>query len=102
MFVFSNLVSAFAQVLTIVITTLMWVIIARALISWVNPDPDNAIVQLLYKVTEPFLEPVRRLLPFSFRLGLDISPLIVLLALYFLKLFLIQTLVDWALRMKYS
>ncbi|MGE5309198.1 MAG: YggT family protein [Deltaproteobacteria bacterium] len=99
MFVLGNFISAFANLLNILITVLWWVIVIRALISWVNPDPNNAIVQLLYKVTEPFLEPVRRLLPFSFRFGLDVSPLIVLAILYFLRLFLVPTLLELAYKL---
>jgi len=102
MFVVANFISALAQVLRVVIEVLSWIIIIRALISWVNPDPGNAIVQLLYKLSEPFLEPVRRMLPFSFRFGLDISPIIVLLALFFLRMFLVPTLTDLAFKLKYA
>ena len=102
MFVLANLLSALAHVLSIVINTLIWIIIIRALISWVNPDPGNAIVQLLYSITEPLLAPVRRWLPFSLRFGLDISPLIVLLVLFFLRSFLVQTLFDLAFKLKYA
>jgi YggT family protein len=102
MFVLANFLSALASILSLVITALIWVIIARAVISWVNPDPGNAIVQLLYKFSEPFLEPVRRLLPFSLRFGFDISPLIVLLILYFLRSFLVRTLIDLSYRLKFA
>lgn len=101
MFILANLLSAIAQLLSIAITVMTWVIIVRALISWVNPDTSNPIVQLLYAVTEPLLAPVRRFLPFSLRFGLDLSPLIVLLALFFLKAFLVQTLSDLAFRLRY-
>ena len=100
MFVLANFISAFANLLNILINVLWWVIVIRALVSWVNPDPNNSIVQLLYKVTEPILEPVRRLLPFSFRFGLDISPLIVLAALYFLQMFLIPTLLELSYKIR--
>lgn len=60
-----------------------WVIIAAALISWVSPDPRNPIVAFLRRVTEPVLEPVRRLLPPWKTGGLDLSPLIVLIAIQF-------------------
>lgn len=60
-----------------------WVIIAAAVISWVNPDPRNPIVMFLYRVTEPVLEPVRRLLPPWRTGGLDFSPVIVLIAIQF-------------------
>ena len=61
-----------------------WVIIIRALVSWVNPDPYNPIVQILYKLTEPVLRPVRRLVPPRALGGLDLSPLIAILILQLL------------------
>jgi YggT family protein len=60
-----------------------WIIIAAALISWVSPDPRNPIVMFLRQVTEPVLNPVRRLLPPWKTGGLDLSPLIVLLVIQF-------------------
>ncbi len=62
-----------------------WIIIVRALLSWVNPDPYNPIVRFLYNVTEPVLGWVRRHVPVVFG-GLDLSPLLVLLVIYFLRL----------------
>jgi YggT family protein len=64
-------------------------------ISWVSPDPYNPIVQFLYRATEPVLEPIRRKLPGG-GFGIDISPLIVILAIYFLRIFLIGSLQDIA------
>ena len=60
-----------------------WIIIAAALMSWVSPDPRNPIVMFLRQVTEPVLNPVRRLLPPWRTGGLDLSPLIVLLVIQF-------------------
>ena len=73
----------------------MWVIIARALLSWVNPDPYNPIVRMLYNVTEPVLEWIRRRVPVVFG-GLDLAPLLVLLAIVFLQRFLVASLFDLA------
>ena len=53
MFVVGNFLSALARILDIVLTVYMWLVIARALLSWVNPDPYNAIVQILTRLTEP-------------------------------------------------
>jgi YggT family protein len=100
MFVLANFLSALAHVLSIAFSALIGIIVCRALISWVNPDPNNTIVQILYSISEPFLAPVRRILPFSLRFGLDLSPLIVLLVVYFLKSFLITTLFDLAWKLK--
>lgn len=96
MFVFTHLIEAITDILSYAIEIYFWIIIARAVLSWVNPDPYNPIVRFLYQVTEPVLGRVRRFLPYMG--GLDLSPLIVLLALLFLKRFLIATLVDVALR----
>jgi YggT family protein len=76
-----------------------WVIIARAVISWVSPDPFNPIVRFLYRVTEPVLRPIRRRLP-TFQMGLDLSPMIVILAIYFLQSFLVESLRDLAVSLR--
>ena len=99
MFVLSNFLSALASILDMVLTILWWLIIIRALISWVNPDPYNPVVQFLYKTTEPILYPIRKLLPLDFRFGIDISPIIAILAILFLKSFLVKTLIALSLRL---
>jgi YggT family protein len=100
MFVFANFLIAAASVLGMLITLYTYVIIARAIISWVNPDPYNPIVRFLYNVTEPVLYRVRRTIPFAYAGGLDFSPLIVLFALYFLQLFLVRSLQDFAVTLR--
>lgn len=100
MFILSNLLLALAKVLDICLTFIYWVIIIRALISWVNPDPYNSVVQFLYKITEPILSPIRRILPLDLKFGIDISPVIAILVIYFLQSFLIRTLIDMSIRMK--
>ncbi|HEX7408033.1 MAG TPA: YggT family protein [Candidatus Binatia bacterium] len=99
MFIFSNFLGAMASVLQLILTLYMWVIIARALISWVNPDPHNPIVRFLYNATEPLLYRVRRSLP-MFAGGIDFSPLIVIVAIYFLQAFLVQSLHDLAISIR--
>jgi len=99
MFIAANLITAVAEVIGIILNFYMWVIIIRALISWVNPDPYNPIVQFLYKVTEPVLHPVRRLIP-VYNMGIDLSPLIVILILIFLRSFLVASLYQLALRLR--
>jgi len=95
MFLLGNLLHAVAQVLDIVLNIFMWIIIIRALISWVNPDPYNPIVQFLYKVTEPVLFPIRKALPMS-GMGIDFSPIVVFLIIIFLQTFLVQTLIEFS------
>lgn len=100
MFVLSNFLIATARILEMLLTIMYWLVLIRALISWVNPDPYNPIVQFLYKVTEPVLYPIRKSLPFSLRIGIDISAIIAFLAIMFLKSFLVTTLLDLAMRIR--
>jgi len=100
MFVLANFIFAAANILDVLLTILYWLIIIRALISWVNPDPNNLLVQFLYKTTEPILEPLRSRLPLNLRFGIDISPIIVFLLIIFLKSFLIRSLFDLGARLK--
>ncbi len=98
MFLLRHLLEAVATVMDLALNIYMWLIIARALLSWVNPDPCNPIVQFLYKVTEPVLGYLRRRLPLVYG-GLDLTPLLVLVAIVFLRQFLVASLVDLALRL---
>ncbi|HUK99879.1 MAG TPA: YggT family protein [Nitrospirota bacterium] len=86
-----NIIIGIARVLEIVFEIYMWVIIIRALISWVNPDPYNPIVQILIRVTEPALRPLRKLVP-PHKVGIDLSPLIAILIIIFLQYALIKNL----------
>ena len=99
MFVMGNFLGAVARLLDLVLWAYMWLIIIRALLSWVNPDPWNPLVQFLTRVTEPVLAPIRRRVP-SWRIGLDLSPLVAILAIYFVQWFLVDTLKDMAWRMR--
>ncbi len=97
MFVAGNVLQGVARVLEIILQLYMWVIIVRALISWVNPDPWNPIVQFLDRVTEPVLAPIRRWM--GWRMGIDLSPLVAILIIYFLQYALVGSLYDMARRM---
>jgi YggT family protein len=99
MFVFGNFLSAFAKVLDMVLSLYMWLIIIRALASWFSPDPYNPIYQFLIRITEPVLGYIRRLLPV--RAGMaDLSPVVAILAIIFLKAFLVRTLFQISLSMR--
>ena len=99
MFVFGNLIISIAQILNFLLDIYFWIIIISALLSWVNPDPYNPIVRLLHRLTEPALGPIRRLI--GNRLGpIDISPLIVILAITFIQRFLIVSLIDIGYKLK--
>jgi YggT family protein len=91
MFVLSNFIDAITEILRILLNLYMWIIIIRALISWVSPDPYNPIVQILYRITDPVLSPLRRIIP-MWRVGIDLSPLIAILIIIFLQIFLVASL----------
>ena len=100
MFVVANLLEAVASVLSMLLTIYMWIIIARALVSWVNPDPHNPIVRFLYSATEPVLYRLRRALPL-YAGGIDFSPIIVFVVIYFLELFVVRSLHDLARSLRF-
>ena len=95
MFAFRHLIEALAEIINLGLTIYMWLIIARAILSWVSPDPYNPIVRFLYNVTEPVLARVRQWLPMVFG-GLDLSPLLVIIAIVFLQKFLVASLLELA------
>jgi YggT family protein len=95
MFVLSNLLIAVAKILDVALSIYMWIIVARAVISWVNADPYNQIVQFIYRITEPVLARVRRWMPFR-NTGIDFSPMIVILVILFLQTFLVRSLLEMA------
>lgn len=95
MFILGNLLAALASVIGLVLNLYMYIIIARAVISWVNPDPYNPIVRFLYSITDPVLLAIRRRLPLSFG-GMDFSPIVIILAIIFLQKFLVASLQDLA------
>lgn len=99
MFLLANFITAVGYVLNTVLWIYMWIMIARAVISWVNPDPYNPIVRFLYNATEPLLFRVRRSVP-AVAGGVDLSPLIVLLGIFFLQSFLVQSLFDLSYRLR--
>ena len=99
MFVAGNLLLALANLLHLLLQAYFWIIIARAVLSWVSPDPFNPIVRFLYRVTEPVLRPIRHRLP-TLAIGIDLSPMVVILAIFFLDSFLISTLRDLALSLR--
>lgn|SRR3989338_5249238 len=97
MFILGNLFIGLAKVADMTLTLFWWLILIRVIISWVNPDPFNTLVQLLYRLTDPVLQPFRRILP---SMAIDISPILAFLAIVFLKTFLVSTLFDFGLRLR--
>ncbi|MEE9418261.1 MAG: YggT family protein, partial [Desulfatiglandaceae bacterium] len=98
MFIVGNFLAAVAKIIDIALTLYMWIIIGRAVISWVNPDPYNPIVRFLTAITEPLLYPIRRRLPISLG-GMDFSPINVILVIIYVQSFLVRSLAELAMRM---
>lgn len=98
MFIAGNVLQAIATILDTILWLYMWVIIIRALISWVNPDPWNPIVQFLDRVTEPVLSQIRRRLPIG-GMGFDFSPIVAILIIMFFQIAVVSSLKDLAMRL---
>jgi YggT family protein len=98
MFIAGNMLEGIATILDTVLWLYMWVIIIRALISWVNPDPWNPIVQFLQRATDPVLYQIRKRLGMA-NMGFDFSPIIAILLIMFLQIAVVGSLKDLAIRM---
>jgi YggT family protein len=98
MFILANFIEAVAILLNYVLSAYIWIVIARAVISWVNADPYNPIVRFLVQITDPLLSRIRRHIPLMG--GIDISPMILILAIIFLQKFLVQTLLGISLSLR--
>jgi len=99
MFLFGNLLEGLAFVADNVLTLYMYILIISALLSWVNPDPRNPIVQFLSAVTWPVLYQIRRRLPTTYG-GIDLSPLVAILGVVLIQHVLVTSLRDVALRLR--
>ena len=98
MFIAGNVLQGIATILDTVLWLYMWVIIVRVLISWVNPDPWNPIVQFLQRATDPVLYQIRKRLGMG-GTGFDFSPIIAILLITFIQIAVIGSLKDLAMRM---
>jgi YggT family protein len=98
MFIAGNMLEGIATILDTILWLYMWVIIIRALVSWVNPDPWNPIVQFLQRATDPVLYQIRKRLGMG-NMGFDFSPIIAILFIMFLQIAVVGSLKDLAIRM---
>jgi len=90
---FGNIIfNAIYQIVDLAFTIYIFIVIARALVSWVNPDPYNPIVRFLHNATDPILYRLRKFLPLQFG-GIDFSPIVLLLGLSVLKQFVLRLIV---------
>jgi len=97
MFVLANFLAAVAEMINIILSLYMFIIFGRVIISWVSADPYNPIVRFLISVTEPVLYPIRRRLPMMG--GIDFAPFLLILAIIFIKSFIVQSLLQVAARL---
>jgi len=98
MFILGNLLITVARICDLGLTLYMYLIIGSALISWVNPDPYNPIVRFLHRATDPVLDRIRSKMPNMG--GIDLSPLAVIFAIYFLQNFIVRSILEFGYRIK--
>ena len=99
MFVAGDFLITIGKVIDMALSVYMWIVIIRALLSLVRPDPHNPIVRILNGLVDPVTYRIARIIPTRFGM-LDVAPLILILAIYFLKFFLVQALIDAGARMR--
>jgi YggT family protein len=95
-----NFVIAIAKLLDLAISLYVIVIIIRAILSWFNPNPYGTGMTFLSKITDPVLDRIRRVLPLGSGVGLDLSPIIAIFGLLFIKYFLVASLYDIGAKLK--
>src|SRR3989338_7406623 len=100
MFIFGNLIEAVAVILDRVLQVYNFVVLVAVLVSWVSPDPFNPIIKFLRSATEPVFEWVRRHLPFTVVGMMDLSPILVFFFIWFARMFLVNSLIDIAARLR--
>ena len=99
MFVFGNLFSSIASILNLLLDLYFWVIFARAILSWIRPDPYNPIVKTIYRLVDPLTYKISRIIPTKIGM-VDVAPFILMLLIVFVQKFLVATLFDIGARMK--
>ena len=99
MLLMQNTIYAVALVLEGLLTAYFWVVMIAVLLTWVRPDPYNPIVRTLNALTEPVFYRIRKLMPFTYISGLDLSPVVVLIAIQLLKNIVVRTLMQWSTMM---
>ena len=95
MFVLAQFLIATATILEMALNLYMWIVIIRALLSWVNPDPYNPIVRFLHQVTDPLMNKIRKWIPMT-GIGIDFSPIIIIFGIFFLQIAVVQSLAQFA------
>ncbi|MFQ6069413.1 MAG: YggT family protein [Candidatus Aminicenantales bacterium] len=96
MILVGNFLSAVAKMLNIVLVIYMWIVIIRAILSWINIPSLYEVNVILYRVTEPVLRPIRKIVPPHRMGGIDISPIILVLIIIFINSFFVKSLAIYA------
>ncbi len=91
MFILGYFIKAVAVVIEMVLSMYMIILVVRAFMSWMNPDPYNQLVRAVYSITEPLLSHIRKRVPIVFG-GLDFSIVVTLIAIAFFNIFLVSSL----------
>lgn len=96
MFVLGNILFGVAKVLDTLLSLYFWIVIIAVLLTWVRPDPYNPIVRTLNALTEPIFYRIRRLLPFTYINGLDLSPVVLLILIQLAQIVIVRSLFQFA------
>ena len=92
MILFANFLSASANIIHVVLMIYVWIVIIRAVLSWVNIPALHQVAIILYYLTEPVMRPFRRIIPPNKMGGLDVTPIIVILLILFVDSFLVKSI----------
>ncbi|MGL4722761.1 MAG: YggT family protein [Desulfovibrionaceae bacterium] len=95
-----NILQGIAEVLSMISSLYVWILIISAILSWIQPDPYNPIVRILRNLTEPLLYRVRKIIPFAYINGIDLSPFILILIIQLFKSIIVQSIFEYAIRLK--
>jgi len=94
MLIANNFLYALARVFDLAVEIYIWIVIIRALVTWVHADPRNPIVVFLASVVDPVTSRIRRLFPIVRAGAVDLSPLVLIFILWFLRIFVTRTLIQ--------
>ncbi len=100
MILLANFISGLAGVIKILLDIMLLLVLARAVISWINIDPYNPIVRFLSNTTDPILYWLRRRMPWLVQGGMDFAPILIVVAIVFLQSFLVQSLLEYSVEIK--
>jgi YggT family protein len=98
MFVFGNFIYGVAYVIENILNIYFWIILIRAVMSWIQPNPYNPLVRIIYKLVDPVTYRISRIIPT--RIGaIDFAPFILMILIIFLQKFLVRSLFELGARM---